>query len=613
MTAPPKTVPLRAALYLRVSTSRQAEHDVSIPDQRRQGEAYCAARGYQLVETYVEAGASATNDRRPEFQRMMEAGTTRPPAFDLVIVHSFSRFFRDHFELEFYVRRLAKNGVRLVSMTQELGDDPMHVMMRQIMALFDEYQSKENAKHVLRALKENARQGFWNGSLPPIGYRVVEAERRGAKVKKKLEIDPLHADTVRLAFRLSLEGDGTSGRMGVKSIAKHLNEQRLFTRNGGRWGVGGVHRMLTRLTYIGRHEFNKRAKTKQLKPADQVIAVDVPPLIDRETFDAVQALLKSRHPMVTPARIVSGPTLLTGICFCADCGGAMTLRTSGKGKQYRYYTCSIAARQGETGCQGRSVPMKRLDDLVAAHLEQRLLDPARLEEVLASLLDRREERAERRRALVAELRRKAAEADARLKRLYDAIENGVADLDDQALKERIGDLRALRDQAQVDADRAAAALEGAGQTITPAALGTFAEAAKRRMRGPNGGYRRDHLRALAQRVEVADREIRIMGSKSNLLRALTSAGGVVLPAGPVRGSAPNWRRGWDSNPRYGCPYSGFRDRPNRPLWHPSEARADTAVGRAPQPASRGKVGVAEAQRPSNWVCFLIRSWKLAAV
>lgn len=44
------TVPLRAALYLRVSTARQAEHDVSIPGQKRQGEAYCASRGYQLVE-----------------------------------------------------------------------------------------------------------------------------------------------------------------------------------------------------------------------------------------------------------------------------------------------------------------------------------------------------------------------------------------------------------------------------------------------------------------------------------------------------------------------------------------------------------------------------------
>ena len=48
-------VPLRAALYLRVSTARQAEHNVSIPDQRKQGEACCAARGYQLVETFVDA------------------------------------------------------------------------------------------------------------------------------------------------------------------------------------------------------------------------------------------------------------------------------------------------------------------------------------------------------------------------------------------------------------------------------------------------------------------------------------------------------------------------------------------------------------------------------
>ncbi|MGB6176427.1 MAG: hypothetical protein WBF43_08840, partial [Methylocella sp.] len=78
--------------------------------------------------------------------------------------------------------RPARPGVRLLSITQEVGDDPMHVMMRQIMALFDEYQSKENAKHVLRALKENARQGFRTGSLAPIDYRVIAAEQRGAKV-----------------------------------------------------------------------------------------------------------------------------------------------------------------------------------------------------------------------------------------------------------------------------------------------------------------------------------------------------------------------------------------------------------------------------------------------
>jgi hypothetical protein len=67
----------------------------------------------------------------------------------------------------------------------------------------------------------------------------------------------------------------------------------------------------------------------------------------------VQALLKTRSRALTAPRIVSGPTLLTGICFCAACGMAMTLRT-GKSGRYRYCTCSTKARQGETGCRGRS-------------------------------------------------------------------------------------------------------------------------------------------------------------------------------------------------------------------------------------------------------------------
>jgi hypothetical protein len=57
----------------------------------------------------------------------------------------------------------------------------------------------------------------------------------------------------------------------------------------------------------------------------------------------------------------------------------MTLRT-GKGGRYRYYTCSIKARQGETGCSGRSIPMPQLDAIVCDHIENRLLQPERLED-----------------------------------------------------------------------------------------------------------------------------------------------------------------------------------------------------------------------------------------
>ena len=145
--------------------------------------------------------------------------------------------------------------------------------------------------------------------------------------------------------------------------------------------------------------------------------------------------------------------------------------------------------------------------------------------------------AERRR----ELNKRAAEADLRLKRLYDAIESGVADLDDPALRERIAGLKSVRDQAQADMERTAAALESAGQrTITPAMVQKFAATARERIR-LGSGYRRDHLRALAQRVEVADGEVRIMGSKSNLLRTLAAASGVKSAILRVRSSVPRWR------------------------------------------------------------------------
>ena len=126
----------------------------------------------------------------------------------------------------------------------------------------------------------------------------------------------------------------------------------------------------------------------------------------------------------------------------------------------------------------------------------------------------------------------------------------MADNEDEALKERIAELRALKSQAQVDAERATIALDAVGAEITPAKLRTFADAARRRLRGLDGGYRRDHLRALAQRVEVADGEVRIMGSRGNLLRALAAAGGVKPAAGGVPSFVPSWRGGWDSNPRY---------------------------------------------------------------
>jgi site-specific DNA recombinase len=549
---PTTTAPDRAALYLRVSTGRQAESDLSIPDQRRQLEAFCAGKGWPVAKVYVEPGSTATDDRRPSFQEMIEDALIKPPPFNVIIVHSFSRFFRDQMQFEFYIRKLAKNGVRLVSITQELGDDPMSTIMRKIMALFDEYQSRENAKHTLRAMKENARQGFWNGSRPPLGYRIYVAEQRGQKLKKKLEIDPVNAEKIRLIYRLALTGADGHGPMGFKSICTHLNDRNIRTRDGGRFGLDAIHQILNRPTYKGEHHFNAiDHKTKKKKPEAEHAIFSVPAIVSAEEWQAVQDSLRLRHSSFMNPAFVGGKVLLGGICFCGLCGGAMTLRTgNGIGGSYRYYTCSTKARQGKEGCTGITVRMDKLNDAVVDHLERRLLHPERLEVLLGNVIDKRGEWIDRRRGHVTELRQRAAQAAAKLSRLYAAIEDGLAQTDDQELKDRMRELTIIRDESRADADRAEAALEKLGPMLTAESLKRFAEATKERLRAEDGSYRREHVRAVAQRIEVLSKtEIKIMGNRTDLLRTLAASGGVQSAIFGVRSFKPKWRARNDSNVR----------------------------------------------------------------
>jgi site-specific DNA recombinase len=98
-TAIAPAVPKRAALYLRVSTGRQAANEVSIPSQRELTRRYCEARGWVVTDEFIEPGASATDDRRPAFQSMLELATSTERRFDVICVHAFSRFYRNGAEM----------------------------------------------------------------------------------------------------------------------------------------------------------------------------------------------------------------------------------------------------------------------------------------------------------------------------------------------------------------------------------------------------------------------------------------------------------------------------------------------------------------------------------
>lgn len=537
----------RVAAYLRVSTGRQAEAELSIPDQRRQAEAYCTSHGWTLAAVFEDAGLSGTDEDRPAFQRMIDEATGPGRPFDVVLVHSTSRFARDLFLTELYIRRLRKVGVDLVSVTQDIaGQDGAREMYRQVTAVFDAHLSRENAKHTHRAMRENARQGFWNGSRPPFGYQTMEAGRRGPRVKKVLALDEEEAALVRRIYGMHLGGEGLV--LGVKAIAAKLNSEGLTLR-GKPFSISNVHRILTSETYIGRHWFDRvDSRTGRKKPRDQWVVMEVPAIVTVEDFDRVRESLQERAPRKTPPRTTTSPVLLGGLAVCATCGGGMTLRT-GKGGRYRYYTCATAAHRGKVECKGRSVAMPALDSLVLDAFADQVLRPERLTSILAGYLARSAEAGAGRAERLARARKEVTEASAAKSRLMKLVAAGALEADDPDLRQQLKDAEARRRRAEEDIARLEAQAGATAQaTITPSKVERLGQAIRTALRDGDPQFRRAYLRLFVGKVTVGDTEVRISGPAPALARAAADG------SEPTLAGSSQFRREWrpqrDSNPCY---------------------------------------------------------------
>jgi len=348
---------------------------------------WCQQNGHLVVHEYIEPGASANDDKRPAFQQMVSDAMMKPPIYDAIIIHSLSRFFRDGIEFGVYERKLLKNGVKVISITQPTSDDAGGEMMRRIINLFDEHQSKETSKHTSRAMKENARQGFFNGSCAPFGYQSITTDIAGSRgrKKKKLEINESEAGIVRMAYDLYQHGH--DGRvLGGKEIAKHLTGKGLLNR-GKPWNIQKIHTLLSDSLYMGDYYFNVR-DSKQTNNAHRKNGsrLKFPPLLMRQ-HSKKSGKTGITRPKQNAAALGVLPTLLTGLLKCGICGGSMTLVT-GKGGRYKYYKCTSRQNQGNHACTSGNLPMDKMDDLVLNRLAEKVFAPERLQVMMSELRKR---------------------------------------------------------------------------------------------------------------------------------------------------------------------------------------------------------------------------------
>lgn len=363
----------RALGYVRVSTQRQAEGGISLDNQEDRLTAHYTQRGFELVEIHRDAGLSGTTDNRPGLQALFEHALRAGSGISEIGVYSFSRLFRDHYLLEHYRRKLKRAGVRLVAITQEVGHDAEGDLVRSVLSNFDEYQSRQTAKFTCDTMKRNAEAGFWNGGIPPFGYVTEVAEVRGPKTKKRLAIEPSEALMVQQIFRMKRIGIGR-GPMGYKKIACHLNASGATLR-GRKWHVSNVKDILNRSTYRGKHLYGVFDIRNGIKrPEEEWQTIDAPLIVPEAEWLEVQAGIARNARHITPARIVSSPTMLAGIAKCGhpECGNALTIAT-GKGGRYRYYRCSRRLRRGDTACQGTSIRDEKLETIIIDAMAERLL------------------------------------------------------------------------------------------------------------------------------------------------------------------------------------------------------------------------------------------------
>ena len=380
---------MRVGLYSRVSTEEQVE-GLSLDAQLRALRLYAAEKGHEVIEEFVDAGYSATTDKRPAFQRMITAA--RAHLFGAILVHKLDRFSRNLEHAVTYRALLKREGVGIISITETTDDSPASFVTEGVLQVLAAWYSKNLAQEVAKGRRERYERGLWNGNLP-FGYRR-RADGRPAVVDKE-------ADAVREAY-----GMYATGRYSYQGVADWLNGHGFRTRNirkDPRHGVTGpslftkdtVRDMLRNPFYRGAVTYKGKDERPGLQPA----------IVDGSLWQAARQAGQRRHHAPTTFLRPHRTYLLAGILRCAGCGGKVWAHsTKGGNSYYREYNRQRGLPCTSSRC---SVSAPILDRQVSDLFESLALPPdwrVRLEEMLANE-DRRERILVQRAKLAEKLRR----------------------------------------------------------------------------------------------------------------------------------------------------------------------------------------------------------------
>lgn len=436
MKQPVNTTRCNAALYMRLSRDdKTIGESASIETQRKILRNYAKENHLNVVGEYVDDGWSGTNFNRPDFQRMI--GDIEAGKVNCVVTKDLSRFGREHVAMGYYLEFMfPEHGVRYIAVTENEDSDTGLSDFVPFKNMFNEWYAKDTSRKIKAALRAKYADGQYVSPLAPFGYRKHPTEKNKLVVDEETSwiVEKIFSMALqgyrpwRIAQELTKEGIPTPGSIKAKRI------ECATTRCGcGVWYEKTVRDILRNEVYIGNAVHGRRRKlsykSNRLVSQDKenwvVVQGTHDPIVSKDVFDVVQKKIGDRVRVAKK----SAPHLFSGILKCADCGRALTVKTTSyKNKTSLYYVCR-GSRLPTKMCTGHSISHRVLCTIVLSRIQywirQANIDEDRLLRRLEySVRDSDSQKSKTRDNLLAEAKRKKEEVDSKFVKLYEDYASG---------------------------------------------------------------------------------------------------------------------------------------------------------------------------------------------
>lgn len=439
-------------LYIRVSTTEQAEEGYSVGEQEARGRAYCEAYGLTIHAVHIDAGYSGATLDRPGIKQVIK--DVRSGKCKKVVVWKLDRLSRSQKDTLILLEDvLLQNGCGFVSIMESFDTStPFGRCIVGILAAFAQMERENIKARMMMGRQASVKSGNYCSGVTPIGYRSEQKENG----KHALVADPYSSLIVKDMYRLYNTGYSL-GDIGAYLQGKYGIYKTLARNEAG----AACSKIMRNPVYAGRVHMNGK-----------VYAGKHEALVAPEEWQRANDRLAKNKRTIT--RLYSkGKGLLSGFLFCGCCGGRLAVRGWGWGKEMKQkYVCYSVARSSkrmirDPNCTNRKkiYDVSELDALILDEIKKLSLDP----DALDALIEEKREAPDEAPEGFAE---RLTEVEKQITRILNLYQTGVVELEE--IQERLAALKDERAKLQENLDALAAESSGKmSKADALSALGSF--------------------------------------------------------------------------------------------------------------------------------------------